>query len=159
MASRNPVAAPLLEMRIRPMDGSDVDEVARLELASYAFPWSEGIFRDSLRVGYHCSVLELGVVIAGYTVLAVGAGEAHLLNLCVREQFRFRGLGTRLLQHLLTQSTEAGATVIFLETRPSNQAAIRLYQANGFTPIGTRKAYYQAANGREDAIVMRRSLP
>jgi ribosomal-protein-alanine N-acetyltransferase len=103
--------------------------------------------------------MELGVVIVGYGVVAIGAGEAHLLNLCVREQFRFRGLGTRVLQHLLSQAREAEAKVIFLETRPSNQAAIRLYQASGFVQIGTRKGYYQAANGREDAIVMRRVLP
>ena len=76
-------------------------EVARLEAMSYAFPWTEGIFQDSLRVGYYCSVMEIGVRLAGYTILTVGAGEAHLLNLCVREQFRFRGLGLRLLRHLL----------------------------------------------------------
>jgi [ribosomal protein S18]-alanine N-acetyltransferase len=158
VATRSRDAAPLLEVRIRSMDVTDVEEVTRLELASYAFPWSEGIFRDSLRVGYRCSVLELGVVIAGYGVLATGAGEAHLLNLCVREQFRFRGLGSRVLQHLLTQAREADARVMFLETRPSNQAAIRLYQSAGFAQIGTRKGYYQAVNGREDAIVMRRLL-
>ena len=153
---RDMVAA--LALGIRPMTGTDVASVAALELDSYAFPWSEGIFRDSLRVGYLCSVMELGVVLAGYGVLATGAGEAHLLNLCVREQFRNRGLGSRLLQHLLQQSRDADAHVIFLETRASNQAAARLYEAHRFVQIGVRRGYYQAVGGREDAIVMRRAL-
>jgi ribosomal-protein-alanine N-acetyltransferase len=149
---------PLLEATLRPMGDDDVAEVARLEAVSYAFPWSDGIFRDSLRVGYQCSVLELGVVLAGYTVLTTGARESHLLNLCVRESFRCRGLGSRLLRNLFQQAIAADARIMFLETRPSNQSALRLYLANGFTQIGVRRAYYQAAGGREDAIVMRKDL-
>jgi ribosomal-protein-alanine N-acetyltransferase len=158
MAAERRDMAAALALGVRPMTESDVASVAALELASYVFPWSEGIFRDSLRVGYLCSVMELGVVLAGYGVLATGAGEAHLLNLCVREQFRNRGLGSRLLQHLLQQSRDADAHVIFLETRASNQAAARLYEAHRFAQIGVRRGYYQALGGREDAIVMRRAL-
>jgi ribosomal-protein-alanine N-acetyltransferase len=149
---------PFIEAGIRPMREADLGHVAELEVASYPFPWTEGIFRDSLRVGYGCNVLEIGVVVAGYSIVTVGAGEAHLLNLCVREQFRFRGLGSRLLRQLVHEATDSGARVIFLETRPSNQAAIRLYQAHEFVQIGVRRGYYQAVGGREDAIVMRRTL-
>ena len=149
---------PLIEASIRPMREGDVAHVAQLEAASYPFPWSENIFHDSLRVGYACEVLEIGVVLAGYSIVTIGAGEAHLLNLCVREQFRFRGLGARLLRDLLQKAASAGARVMFLETRPSNQAAVRLYQAHDFVQIGVRRGYYQAAGGREDAIVMRRTL-
>jgi [ribosomal protein S18]-alanine N-acetyltransferase len=158
MAAANRETVPMPEVRIRPMLEGDVDEVLRIEQASYAFPWTSGIFHDSLRVGYHCSVMEVGYVLAGYGVLSSGAGEAHLLNVCVREQFRFRGLGRRMLGYLLAQAFETGARVMFLETRPSNLAAVRLYQAQGFVQIGVRRGYYQAIEGREDAIVMRRSL-
>jgi ribosomal-protein-alanine N-acetyltransferase len=47
---------------------------------------------------------------------------------------------------------------VFLEVRPVNTAAIRLYEAMGFHQSGLRQGYYQSANGREDALVMRRSL-
>jgi [ribosomal protein S18]-alanine N-acetyltransferase len=149
---------PFIEAGIRPMSETDVAAIAELEAASYAFPWTESIFRDCLRVDYVCNVLEIGVVLAGYSIVTMGAGEAHLLNLCVREQFRFRGLGSQLLRNLMQQAVLAGARVMFLETRPSNQAAIRLYQAHNFIQIGVRRGYYQAAGGREDALVMRRTL-
>jgi ribosomal-protein-alanine N-acetyltransferase len=156
-AERNDVAAALA-LRIRPMTAADAAAVAQLERDSYAFPWSEGIFRDSLRVGYTCSLMEFDHVIAGYGVLSAGAGEAHLLNVCVRREFRHRGLGGRLLEYLLEQAAGCGAQVVFLETRPSNLAAIRLYQSHGFVQIGVRRGYYQAVGGREDAIVMRLAL-
>jgi ribosomal-protein-alanine N-acetyltransferase len=149
---------PFIEASIRPMTEGDVAAVAGLEAASYAFPWTESIFRDCLRVDYICNVMEIDVVLAGYSIMTIGAGEAHLLNLCVREQFRFRSLGSQLLRHLLQQVVATGARVIFLETRPSNQAAIRLYQSHSFVQIGVRRGYYQAVGGREDALVMRRTL-
>jgi ribosomal-protein-alanine N-acetyltransferase len=146
------------EVTIRPMREADVVEVTRIEQTTYGFPWTAGIFRDCLRVGYDCCVLELGYLLIGYGAISSGVGEAHLLNVCVREEFRCRGLGRLLLAHLLRQATTAGARIVFLEVRPSNVAAIRLYQALGFVQIGMRRGYYQADGGREDAIVMRREL-
>ncbi|MHB8814016.1 MAG: ribosomal protein S18-alanine N-acetyltransferase [Steroidobacteraceae bacterium] len=149
-------AAP--EIGIRPMTEVDVAEVFAVERASYQFPWSEGIFRDCLRVGYVCRVLALGSRIVGYGVMSVGAGEAHVLNLCVADNYRCRGLGRRMLAYLLERGAAAGMSEAFLEVRPSNTAAIRLYQAVGFEQVGMRRGYYQAAGGREDAAVLRLTL-
>jgi ribosomal-protein-alanine N-acetyltransferase len=155
-AREDMVAVP--SVVIRPMRESDLLHVERIEQASYRFPWTEGIFRDCLRVGYTCVVAEIDFLLVGYGVLSAGAGEAHLLNLCVAENFRCRGLGRRLLQELLRRARDAGARVVFLEARPSNTRAIRLYLALGFVQIGVRRGYYQAVGGREDAIVLRLSL-
>src|ERR1700739_4271937 len=87
--------------------------------------------------------------------MSVGAGEAHILNLCVGEVFRCRGLGGRLLALLVERATAAGMADAFLEVRPSNTAAIRLYLAHGFEQVGMRRGYYQAVSGREDAAVLR----
>jgi [ribosomal protein S18]-alanine N-acetyltransferase len=146
------------EVLIRPMRGGDVAEVVAIERASYQFPWSEGIFRDCLRVGYVCRVITTAVQVQGYAVMSVGAGEAHVLNLCIGEEFRCRGAGRKLLLCLLERAQAAGMLEAFLEVRPSNTTAIRLYQALGFEQVGTRRGYYQAVNGREDAAVLRRSL-
>ena len=146
------------EVLIRPMMEIDLPEVAAVELRSYAFPWSENIFRDCLRVGYTCRALDLAGRVIGYGVMSVGACEAHILNVCVRDEFRNLGFGRRLLEHLLERAAAAGVAEAFLEVRPSNLAAIRLYQRLGFEQIGIRRGYYQAPDGREDAIVLKRQL-
>src|SRR5262245_5926823 len=146
------------EVQIRPMVEPDLTEVASIEAGSYAFPWSENIFRDCLRVGYTCRALDLAGQIIGYGVMSLGAGEAHILNVCVRDEFRTVGFGRRLLEHLLERAASAGVGEAFLEVRPSNLAAIRLYQKLGFEQIGIRRGYYQAPDGREDAIVLKLDL-
>ena len=149
---------PIPEVQLRPMTEADLGHVATLERESYPFPWSEGIFRDCLRVGYVCRVVEVGPGLIGYGVMSYGAGEAHILNLCIREAMRGRGIGRSLLRHLLGNAATAGMDEAFLEVRPSNLAAIRLYQSMGFEPVGVRRGYYQAVGGREDATVLRLDL-
>jgi len=153
-------AAELLtpEVVIRPMRGLDVADVVAIERASYQFPWSEGIFRDCLRVGYVCRVVTVSRQVMAYGVMSFGAGEAHILNLCVGEAYRCRGVGKRLLGGLIERASAAGMGEAFLEVRPSNTAAIRLYQSLGFEQVGMRRGYYQAASGREDAVVLKRVL-
>jgi ribosomal-protein-alanine N-acetyltransferase len=146
------------DVLIRPMSENDVSEVIAVERASYQFPWSEGIFRDCLRVGYVCRVVTLTDLIIGYGVMSVGAGEAHILNLCIGESHRCRGVGRRLLSYLVERGAAAGMSEAFLEVRPSNTSAIRLYQSAGFEQVGMRRGYYQAVGGREDAAVLKLAL-
>jgi len=147
------------EAVIRSMVEADVPAVVAIERAAYPFPWSEGIFRDCLRVGYVCRVACAGDEVIGYGVMSVGAGEAHILNLCVSQHFRCRGVGKQLLGYLVDRAGSAGMGEVFLEVRPSNTAAIRLYQSLGFEQVGVRRGYYQAVGGREDAAVLKLVLP
>lgn len=140
------------------MTPGDVPAVAAVERASYPFPWSEGIFRDCLRVGYLCRVADLDGEIVAYGVVAMGAGEAHILNLCVRGDLRGRNIGRQMLMLLIERSRQAGMEAVLLEVRPSNPHAIALYQSVGFGQVGLRKGYYQAADGREDALVLKLDL-
>jgi [ribosomal protein S18]-alanine N-acetyltransferase len=142
----------------RPMHELDIPVVAAIEKAAYQFPWSEGIFRDCLRVGYVCRILDVDGDMGGYGIMSVGAGEAHILNVCVREGFRSRGYARKILLYLLERARAAGMREAFLEVRPSNTAAARLYHSLGFEQVGVRRGYYQASVGREDAAVLRRVL-
>ena len=146
------------EVAIRPMHELDVPMVVAVERSAYQFPWSEGIFRDCLRVGYVCRVIDVGTDIAGYGIMSMGAGEAHVLNVCVREEYRGRALARKVLLYLIDRARNAGMYEAFLEVRPSNTAAARLYASLGFEQVGVRRGYYQATNGREDAAVLRRML-
>jgi ribosomal-protein-alanine N-acetyltransferase len=143
---------------IRAMHELDVPMVVAIERSAYQFPWSEGIFRDCLRVGYVCRVVEVGSDVAGYGIMSIGAGEAHVLNVCIRDEYRGRGLARKVLLYLIERARGAGMYEAFLEVRPSNTIAARLYHSLGFEQVGIRRGYYQATNGREDAAVLRRIL-
>ncbi len=132
----------------------DVPAVVVLEQASYDFPWTEGIFGDCLRAGHPCWTLWADGQLAGYGILSVAAGEAHVLNICIDPARRGEGLGRHLLRRLLDVARWNGAHRVFLEVRPSNPVAQTLYASIGFVEIGRRPRYYPARDGREDAIVM-----
>ena len=109
----------------RPMREQDLAAVMSIEQRAYEFHWSEGIFRDCLRVGYGCWVMELDGGIAGYGILSLVVGEAHLLNVCIAPERQRQGYGRLLLEHFIQLAKERGASQMLLEVRPSNQAAIR----------------------------------
>ncbi|MFT4178126.1 MAG: ribosomal protein S18-alanine N-acetyltransferase [Thermomonas sp.] len=143
---------------LRPMRQADLDAVMDIEVRAYPFPWTRGIFRDCLQAGYPMWLQERDGGIAGYGVLSIAAGEAHVLNLCTAPGHEGQGLGRRMLHALLRIARGHGAQRVFLEVRPSNPRAIDLYERNGFNEIGRRPRYYPARDGREDAIVMAMEL-
>lgn len=142
------------EYHFRAMTETDITEIMAIEQRSYDFPWTEGIFKDCMRVGYYCHVIESAGVIAGYGVMTMGAGEAHIVNLCIKPELRHQGLGNRMLMHLMEQAGQLGVEYILLEVRPSNKIAIKLYMNKGFNEIGIRKGYYPSRFGREDALIL-----
>jgi len=140
------------------MTAHDLEHVMRIELAMYPFPWTRRIFEDCLRVGYRCHVGEIDGNFAGYGVMSTGAGEAHVLNLCVAGEFQRQGLARDILSLLLDEADKLEVRDVFLEVRPSNIAAITLYEQMGFNQVGLRKDYYPTKDGREDAIIFASSL-
>ena len=112
---------------IRPMSVDDLSSVVVVEASAYTHPWSEGILRDCLRVGYSCWVCELGEDIVGHAVMSVAVGEAHLLNLCVSPEWQGIGVGRRMLKRVLRIAGERQADTMFLEVRASNTGARGLY--------------------------------
>jgi ribosomal-protein-alanine N-acetyltransferase len=148
-------AQPKPGWHILPMHVSHLPQVLEIERRAYAFPWSEGIFRDCLKAGYSGWILADGHgVIGGYALMSMAVDEAHVLNLCIDLPAQGQGLGRLLLEHMITLSRAANATIVLLEVRKSNKAAIHLYESQGFQRLGLRKGYYPAENGREDALVL-----
>ena len=143
---------------LRPMSKEDLDDIMRIEDVIYDFPWTRQIFLDCLRVGYFCHVVEVEGELAGYCIMSVGASEAHILNLCISDHHRRLGLGQKLLLHMLTMAKNKEINTVFLEVRPSNEAALALYDKLGFNQIGIRNDYYPAKVGREDAVILAKSL-
>jgi len=146
----------------RNMSERDIPAVLDVEGLCYSFPWSERVFRDCLSAGYICRLAELEQPgkgnetsgnLVGHGILMMGPAEAHVLNLCVVPIQRGSGLASRLLRSLLKSAATLGAREVFLEVRRSNHAARTLYEKEGFNRIAIRQNYYNAEQGREDAVL------
>jgi ribosomal-protein-alanine N-acetyltransferase len=145
-------------VNFRPMEERDLTDILAIESLAYEFPWNRVIFRDCLRVGYCCWVMERDDLIDGYSIMSVAVGESHILNLCVHPESQGHGHGAVMLDFMLDIARKHKADSIFLEVRPSNETAKNLYRQAGFDEVGLRRNYYPARWGREDAIIMARSL-
>jgi ribosomal-protein-alanine N-acetyltransferase len=142
-------------MRLRRMRSEDVPTIYEIESKNYNFPWSEQIFKDCLgAANYSCWICEELDVIIGYSIVSMAVGEAHIMNICVDPAVHKQGVGAKLLENMIDRASKKAETIL-LEVRPSNEAAISLYNKRGFNEIGVRKDYYPAVDGvREDAVML-----
>ena len=147
-----------LSVSLRPMEPGDIEPVMSIERRAYDFPWTPGIFRECLRAGYCAWTFASHDEVVGYSVMSVYLDESHVLNICIDPRYHGCGLGERLLEHMMNVARQHGALNVFLEVRPSNTSARALYQKSGFVEIGVRRGYYPAERGREDALVLLKSL-
>ena len=136
----------------------DIDIVLDIERQSNPFPWTIKNFKDCIEKGYYSLVLKEAKQVIGFAILSVSTEESHLLNIGLTALRRGQGLGRELLEKMIMAAEVMGSKKIFLEVRVSNIIAIDLYKASGFKEIGLRKNYYRLKDGREDAILMSKSL-
>ena len=136
----------------------DIDIVLDIERQSNPFPWTIKNFQDCIEKGYYSLVLKEAKQVIGFAILSVSTEESHLLNIGLTAAKRGQGLGRELLEKMIMAAEVMGSKKIFLEVRISNAIAIDLYKAAGFKEIGLRKNYYRLKEGREDAILMSKSL-
>jgi ribosomal-protein-alanine N-acetyltransferase len=144
-------------MVLRPMGRGDVAAVAAMEQALFGVEaWSPELLATEVTtdpVSRYYIVADDDGVITGYGGLLAQRGQADVLTLAVAAHRWGEGIGSALLDGLLTEAARRGCTEIFLEVRVDNDRAQRLYRRRGFTGIGIRRAYYQPSG--TDALVMR----
>lgn len=141
------------------MAAGDVPAVVAIERTSYTVPWSENTFRGLLRrrdTELVVAAASDGTVV-GYAVLWCVLDQAELGNVAVAAQWRSRGVGERLVTDMMRRAVQRSVNEVFLEVRPSNTVARRLYERLGFTMVGRRRNYYQQPV--EDALVLRWPVP
>jgi ribosomal-protein-alanine N-acetyltransferase len=140
---------------IRPAVPSDTDQICSLELICNPSPWSRGGIVDELSSPNSIFlVLETRAPeaqIAGFICSSLILDEVHILEVAVRPDYRNAGLGSLLINALLSAAAAQNAVRACLEVRASNRAAIKVYEKCGFTRDGVRKGYYQDG---EDAVLM-----
>jgi [ribosomal protein S18]-alanine N-acetyltransferase len=148
------VARPPLKIEIEPMQVRDVDEVQRVERASFSTPWPAYALRQEIETNRLARylVLRAGGRIVGYAGIWLMVDEAHVTTFAILPEWRRRGLGGRLMLAVVRLCEEVGARVVTLEVRLTNLAARQLYQQFGLRPVGVRPRYY--SDNAEDALIM-----
>lgn len=142
-------------MEIVKMAAEHVSQVAALEKACFADPWSEKSVASELEnaLSLWLVAVEDGAV-AGYVGSQSVLGEADMMNLAVSPDFRQQGIGEKLVRALVSELRDAGVQSLTLEVRASNLAAQGLYEKLGFLQTGCRRNYYK--NPKEDALILRK---
>jgi [ribosomal protein S18]-alanine N-acetyltransferase len=138
---------------------NDLEEVIRLDHASFSLPWPESSFRFEIEKNEvsRCWVALLDQKIVGIMVAWLIIDEIHIATFAVDPAYRRQGIAQRLLAHTLIDGLKSGGEKGFLEVREGNLAARRLYEKFGFENIGIRKKYYKD-NG-ENAVMMNLENP
>ena len=128
-----------------------------IERRSFSAPWEESTFRGLLRrPSAALLVAEVGLEVAGYSVMWFAADEGEIGDIAVLPEMRGTGIGRTLLLECISVAAARGTRSLFLEVRETNDVARRLYATVGFCVVGVRKQYY--TEPVEDAIVMRLDL-
>jgi ribosomal-protein-alanine N-acetyltransferase len=137
---------------IRRLTYADLPQVVAIERRAFPAPWSLAMFVLELsKPGGVCLVATEGDQIVGYCITSRYDTVWHLMDIAVDADRRRRGVATTLVEALL-ESLPSRDEQVTLEVRPSNHAAIALYERFGFKAAGVRRRYYQD-NG-EDALIM-----
>ena len=136
----------------------DLDDVYRLEVESYQFPWTKEILRDCILYNYDSYSVFFGNKLVGYIISKISLPETHILNITVDSSFRNNGIGRSLVNLIIDYARLRNSEDILLEVRESNLEAQSLYKKLQFKKIGIREGYYKCSDGREDALVFRLKL-
>ena len=141
------------EIIFRAMTREDADEISALEAKCFAMPWSrEDFWRETKNELAEYIVAELDGKIVSYAGAWVSFDQAEVMHIAVEPKFRGQGIGTLIFGALIEAVKKRGAKSVTLEVRPSNTAAVKLYENFGLKSVGRRKGYY-LDNG-EDALIM-----
>ena len=129
------------------------NQIIAIESLSFLSPWSLRSFETELtKPVSHLWGLVNGDILLGYICFWMFASEIQLINIAVHPENRGMRLGSLLLNKMISTGIDKGVRHIWLEVRPSNASAKKLYQKYGFKEVGLRSNYYTDTN--EDAIIM-----
>ena len=141
-------------IRIVPMNADHLDELERLERICFSRPWSKRMLGEELEnqcAAFLVAEDESGKVL-GYAGLLVMMDEGYITNVAVFPEYRRRGIGAQIIEVFMNFARANRLAFLTLEVRPSNAAAIALYQGFGFEEVGRRKNYYDLP--KEDALIL-----
>ena len=143
------------QVKIVPMAAEHLDRLEQLERMCFSRPWSKKMLAEEL--DNQCAAFLVAVEpetekAVGYAGLLVVADEGYITNVAVDPSCRRQGVAAQLLQVFDNFAKGNHLAFLTLEVRPSNAAAIALYQGFGFREVGRRRNYYDLP--KEDALIL-----
>jgi [ribosomal protein S18]-alanine N-acetyltransferase len=143
------------EVQIRAARPADADAVVALDQASFSQPWAPHVVREAIeraQGGDYIALVAQSETVIGFVIAWTVRDEGEIATIAVSENARGQGIGEKLVRAALHESARRGAATVFLEVRPHNQSARRLYEKCGFQVVGLRKNYYRDG---DDAVLMK----
>ena len=142
-------------IKIVPMNADHLESLERLERICFSRPWSRKMLAEELE--NQCAAFLVAVEpetekAVGYAGLLVVADEGYITNVAVDPSCRRQGVAAQLLQVFDNFAKGNHLAFLTLEVRPSNAAAIALYEGFGFREVGRRRNYYDLP--KEDALIL-----
>ena len=141
------------EITFRKMTAEDAEQVAEIDFKSFSVPWRmTDYWKYAQEKNIEAVVGEIEKKIVAYAAAFVSFEEAEVFKIAVEPELRGQGLGSKIFAELIQAVKKRGAKAITLEVRPSNVAAVKMYESFGLKSVGRRKNYY--TNPTEDALIM-----
>ena len=146
-----------MDLKVEKMTLDDLDSIRDILISDFDDFWNYDILKQELDCSNSYFVIAKNDdnEIAGFAGLKVIVDEADIMNIVVKKSFRYNGIGSLLLENLISYSKDKNLKTITLEVNENNLPAIRLYDKFNFNHIGLRKKYY---NGESDAIIMSKKI-
>lgn len=140
-------------MKIKRLTEQHIEGVLKIENECFSHPWSRESLVSELNepTSVFFAAFE-GEEVTGYIGMSAVIDEGYIFNVAVTEEHRQKGIGSALINELLTYCKKNNFAFVTLEVRESNQKAISLYSHFGFIKAGERKNYYR--DPAENAILM-----
>ena len=141
-----------MQTQISNMTLEDLDFIKDILSSEFDDFWNYNVFKSELEnQNSKYIVIKNGSEILGFAGIWIAIDEAHITNIVIKKNYRNQGLGSIILENLITLAFSLNLKCITLEVRQSNSPAIKLYEKFGFNKLGIRKNYY---NNTENAIIM-----
>ncbi|MBB5700391.1 ribosomal-protein-alanine acetyltransferase [Ochrobactrum daejeonense] len=150
------------QVSVEPLGVQDSQAIQRIHATAFHHGWSSDDFRSLIGqntvFGFVARPEGKPNEACGFVLARLVAGEAEILTIAVARDAQRQGIGRMLMDAVLRHLYQERAETLFLEVDEANIAAQTLYRRLGFQKVGDRPAYYETANGRSAALILRRDL-
>lgn len=147
-----------MDISLCPLTAGNYQAAFRIQQSCHLYPWSQKVFADCLDGQYFAFQIEQQGQVIGYYIGLQVLDEITLMDIGVEREQRGKGYARTMMQHFIDQCENKCAQDVWLEVRRSNTAAEALYRQFGFELMEERKNYYPTQDGREDALLMKKSM-